>query len=226
MSEDNSNDNKGAANSNADLLARTDALAQQNEKLSKQLEGMMAAITQVAKPQPQVIESEDDLEVLAYKDPKAYARKVQEQAEKRADALVNARLNAQQQTNAVLTQLTGDYPELADSNSELTRKAVEIYNSLSPAERQSPSAYKVAVRDAAAEVGLLPKSKRKQSSSDDFSFGGGSSQSSARGEGRKGEQLSNETLAFAEALGMNIKDKAVVERLKSRAQRKNWNKYE
>lgn len=224
MSEENSGDK--ASNQNADLLARTEALAQQNEKLSKQLESVMSAITQVAQPKQGVQESEDDLEVLAYKDPKAYARKVQEQAEKRADAIVNARLNAQQHTNSVLNQLTSDYPELADSGSELTKKAVEIYNSLSPAEKQSPTAYKVAVRDAAAEVGLLPKSKRKQSNSDDFSFGGGSSTASSRAEGRKAEQLSNETLAFAEAMGMNIKDKGVVERLKTRAQRKNWNKYE
>lgn len=224
MSEEN---NGGTPpNPNADLLARTDALAQQNEKLSKQLESMMSAITAVAQPKAVPVGDDDDLEVLAYKDPKAYARKIQEQAERRADALVNARLNAQQQTNAVLTQLTSDYPELADSNSELTKKAVEIYNSLSPAEKQSPTAYKVAVRDAAAEVGLLPKSKRKSSSGDDFSFGGGSAGSGNRSESRKADKLSNETLAFAEALGMDIKDKKVVERLQSRAQRKNWNRYE
>lgn len=225
MSEENNG--SGTPNPNADLLARTEALAQQNEKLSKQLESVMSAITQAA--QPKVVEptDQDDLEVLAYKDPKAYAKKIQEQAAKQAEAIVNSRLNAQQHTNAVLTQLTSDYPELADSNSELTKRAVEIYNSLSPSEKQSPSAYKIAVRDAAADVGLLPKSKRKQSSSDDFSFGGGSGGgASSRSEGRRSEQLPAETLAFAEALGMNIKDKAVVERLKSRAQRKNWNKYE
>lgn len=223
MSDDNNNTSKDP---NADLLARTEALAQQNEKLSKQLESVLGAITQAQVPkQPQRVE-EDDLEVLAYKDPKAYAQKVKEQAARHAEELINSRLNAQQQTNNVLAQLTNDYPELSDSNSELTKKAVEIYNSLSPSEKTSPTAYKVAVRDAAAEVGLLPKSKRKASSDgDDFSFGG-SSRGNREAGPKRGEQLSNETLAFAEALGMNIKDKNVVDRLKQRAQRKNWNKYE
>lgn len=221
MSEDN---NEQKPDPNTELLARTEKLAQDNERLSKQLEQVLNTMTAAASRPTQVqVTEEEDLEVLAYKDPKRYAQKVSENATRQAEALINSKLNAQNQTNAILGQLTNDYPELSNPNSELTKKAIEIYNGMSQSEKSSPTSYKVAVRDAAAEVGLLPKSKRK-SSNDDFSMSGGSSGRSS-GESSRKEELSESTLAFAEALGLNIKDKKVVERLKQRSERKDWGRY-
>lgn len=215
-------------NLKSEMARKTEKLAEDNKKLSQQL----AEISQMLQSQrPQSTNGsqsgDEDLEDLAYRDPKAYAKKVEERAAARADALINQRLNQQQQTNAILNQLVSDYPELSDSSSELTLKAVEIYKSMSDDEKRSSSAYKIAVRDAAADLGVLPKAKRKATANDDFALGSGSSGvGSPNRSGNRQTELGENTLAFAELMGLNIKDKKVVERLKQRSQRKNWGKYE
>lgn len=207
-------------------------LAEENSKLSQQLGELTGLVQQVVQPrqQPQAnsSQSEDaDLEDLAYKDPKAYARKVREQARNEAAQLVDARLNQNNANNAVLSQLGSEYPELNDANSDLTLKAVEIYKRMSAAEKSSPLGYKAAVRDAAADLGILPKNKRKQTSSEVPEFSASSSSSQAAGSQQsKSKNLDTKTLAFAKLIGLNTDDKKVVDRLKSRAQRTKWNKYE
>lgn len=212
-------------NMHAEFSRKTEKLAQDNARLSQQLEQLLS----VMQPKQTSSTPEDvDLEELIYKDPKTYAAKVKEQATKEATRVVSQQLAQQQQSNAILGQLVSDYPELNDGNSELTQRAIQLYKGLSEAERANPMSYKVAVRDAAAELGVLPKSKRKSSSDDDFSFGGSSSSSgsSAPKQSSKKEDVDNRTLAFAQLIGLNTNDKKVVERLKQRSQRKNWGKYE
>lgn len=228
MSTEDNGEQQPKPDISAELLSKTDALAAENKKLSEQLAGLVNTLNGALAPKQTANEEPDDLDTLFYKDPKAYARKVQDNANRSAEAMINSRLNAQAATQQSIAQLTSDYPELADSSSDLTKKAVEVYNSLSAQEKALPSAYKLAVRDAASDLGILPKSKRKSGAQDDFAFGGGGSQSSSgRGEGRGGSsKLDNATLAFAEAMGMDIKDKKVIENLGKRAQRKSWNRYE
>jgi hypothetical protein len=223
MSDDNNNENAGKPDLSADLLAKTDKLAQDNERLSKQLEALTSTLTSALSPKKQEPVDEEDLEALIYKDPRAYARKVEERASKNAEAMINNKLNSQNQANQVMAKLTSDYPELADANSELTKRAVEVYNSLSTSEKKSPNSYNLAVREAAAELGLQTKAKRK-SSGDDFMLSGGRSGGPSSGS-KRGDELSDATLEFAERLGMNIKDKKVIENLKARAGRKSWSKY-
>jgi hypothetical protein len=215
----------------SEFSRKTQKLAEDNQKLSQQLNEITQLLqkqTGPSKPANSSATEEDDLEDLAYRDPKGYARKVREQATQEATRVVSQQLNQQQQSQAVLNQLVADYPELSDASNELTVKAVEIYKNLSDDEKRSPSAYKIAVRDAAADLGVLPKSKRKSTSGDDnFSFGGSSSSSgNAPSRSKSGGDLDQRTLAFAEMVGLNIKDKKVVDRLKQRSQRKSWSKYE
>lgn len=222
----NSGEEKGASRSidsvAAEMNRKTDKLSQENAKLSQQLEQLMSLIQ--PKQQAAPVDS-DDLEELVYKDPKAYAQKVKEQARVEAQRAVSETLSAQQQQNNVLAQLTNDYPELSDQNSELTQKAVEYYKQLPAHERNSPLAYKAVVRDAAAELGILPKQKRK-SSDDSFSMSGSGSNSSSRPLRSESKEIDEKTEAFARLLGIDTSKKEVKERLKQRSQRKNWSKYE
>jgi hypothetical protein len=167
-----------------------------------------------------------DLDELIYKDPKQYAKRVTENAKREAMQAVQQVNAQQQQSNQVLSQLVNDYPELSDTNSELSKRAVDIYKSLSESERNSSLGYKVAVREAAAELGSLPKSKRKQTDSEDFTLGGSKGQKAATQSQPKQKDLDEATLKFAKAMGLNTDDKKVVERLKARAQRTKWDKYE
>ena len=133
--------------------------------------------------------------------------------------------------NAQLSALVTQYPELHDGNSELTKRAVEMYNGLSDYEKQSPNAYKFAVQDAASDLGVLAMNKRpKQNNNqneDDESF---TTNSGSYGSNRPSKQkkqddkIDDATLAFAQAIGKDIKDPKYLESLKKHTSRKSWNK--
>ena len=148
--------------------------------------------------------------------------------EKERDEL-KAQLNlaANNQTNSVLSQLGSEYPELNDANSDLTLKSVEIYKRMSERDRSSSMAFKTAVRDAAADLGILPKNKRKSTSGEGPDIGSGNSSSQSAGNSQpRSKKLDDKTLAFAKLIGLKTDDPKVVERLKARSQRAKWNKYE
>jgi hypothetical protein len=215
----------------AEMNRKTDRLSQENQRLQQQLEQLVGMMQQqqqqrVAPP----AESEKDLSDLAFTNPGEYAKRVAALARQEASTIVTQSLNQQNQSNAILNQLVNDYPELADQGSELTQKAVNIYKALSEQDRSSPIAYKAAVREAAAELGLLPKTRRSKDSSEPSiksnasSSNEGSSRSSSSS--KKADKLDDRTIAFAKAVGLNVQDPKTIERLQKRAQRKNWNKFE
>lgn len=208
----------------AEMHRKTDKLAQENAKLSQQLERVMEMLNK--QPVAQSAQGEDDLEALVYKDPKAYARKIREQAAQDAQQVVNRSLQQQSQTNAVLSQLTSEYPELADGSSELTKATIEIYKGMSADERSSPSAYKIAVRDAAAELGVLPKNKRRVQNNEDFSLSGNNGASQKQASRSAQSEVDPKTEAFAKLLGLDTTNKDTMKRLQNRSQRKNWTKWE
>jgi hypothetical protein len=204
-------------------------LADENSKLSQQLSDLAGMVQQAVQPRQQANSSQSDddlLADLAYKDPKAYALKISDRAEQRAMRMVDERLNANNQTNNTLSQLGLEYPELNDANSELTLKAVELYKRLSNEDRKSPLAYKAAVRDAAADLGVLPKNKRKATSETPEINSGNSSTAAANSRQGQSKNVDAKTLAFAKLMGLDTSKKEVVERLKLRSQRTKWNKFE
>jgi len=223
----------------AEFYRKTEKLAEENAKLNQRLnEALNLMAQQSQRPQPTVAQpanqltdfTDDQMEELSYKNPKLYAKAVEARAESRASKLIDQRLNQQQATAMTMGQLVGDYPELGDQASELSKRAVEIYNQLPNHIKQDPIAYRTAVRDAAAELGVMTKSRRVKNDDDgSFTVGG---KSGNPGQGRQGssskkaDDLSNATLEVAERLGLNIRDEKVVTRLKQRAQRKNWGRYE
>lgn len=219
-------------NLHAEFSRKTSKLTQENLRLSQQLEQVVSLLQQQQAPSKAAAssQSEDgDLEDLAFSNPKAYAQKVTQRATQEASRVVSQQMQQQQQSQAVLNQLVNDYPELSDSNSELTTRAVEFYKQLSEQERTSPSAYKIAVRDAAADLGVLPKSKRKGGGSDDYTMSSSSSSGMSGGKSQNRQrdaEVEQKSLAFAKLLGMDINDKKVVERIKQRSQRKSWGSYE
>ncbi len=114
-------------------------------------------------------------------------------------------------TNAI-NRLYGEYPELADSDADLTKEAVKIFKTLSKAEQANPNAYRVAVLEAATELGVQPLKKRKKESSEDFTGGGGNG-------GGKRNNVGTDTLEFARLMGLDTEDPKVVERLKNHTKR-------
>lgn len=203
-------------------------LMQTNLRLSAQLNQM----AQNAAPPPRqaVIEEEDEIDAFDAKSiKKAISRAVNTQVDHRANEFVQ-----DQRRQGALQELGADYPELSDGNSALSRLAVQEFENLHPGMRATAEGYKLAVREAAAKLGLMTNSKRNNRNSDDSTNddftglpgGGSSSGGSRRSEQKpKDSELHPDTLTSAELLGLDITDKKLVERLKKRSQRKNWSKY-
>lgn len=171
-------------------------------------------------------EQEDNIDPLM--DPKGYKESIKKELRKEMDQS----LGMERERNNVLSTLVSQYPELQSSSSELTQTALRIYNQLSNAEKNSPSGYKIAVMQAAQEVGVLPVNKRKQSqseSSDDFTLS--NSNTSVRqkpSERAKNEKIDDKTLEFAKLLGRPTEDPKYIESLKKTItnRRKNWSRFE
>lgn len=210
----------------AEFSRKTAKLAEENALLSQKLDqitNMIASRNQGGSQSSGQEQQEENLEDLIYKDPKAYARAVENRAVKRADEMVQSRMNTQNETQGILSQLAAEYPELNDTSSALTKRAVEIYNQLPPNQRANPLAYKIAVRDAAADMGVLTKNKRTKPTEDFVMDSSGSSGSASNKGAKSGEgKMDDKSLAFAELLGVNIKDEKVMKRLQERNKRKNW----
>lgn len=149
--------------------------AELNRKLENQnaqIAQLIAQLNESSKPAPTPAESKK-LEDVWFDSPAEAARRIKEEtsSEIRAEMAKQAKLQAKQAQ--VINQLVNDYPELNDQTSDLTTRAVEIFNSLPEDERSHPLAYRTAVRDAAADLDIKPKAKRKASKQDEsFSLGG------------------------------------------------------
>jgi hypothetical protein len=201
-------------------------LSQQQAKIDQIMNAVIAQQQAMARPAPT---AEKDIDPID--DPKGFAKKIAADAARTATEQVMQYSQSQSQQQAsqqqVLNALVQDYPELNDRSSELFIKAQEIQATMSAEERYNPTAIRAAVREAAGEVGLLPMKKRTNKGNvDDFTVdSSGSSPNTAQRRQAKETELAPETLAFAEAIGMNINDPKYLASLKKVNQRKNWGKF-
>lgn len=157
---------------------------------------------------------------LFYEDAEAGAKALEDRIEQKLEK----KIQKQARDAAQIQSVQAEYPELHDPSSELYKKAAQIFNSYSPDE-QTAIAFKASVREAAADLDLKPKSKRKSDSTDDW-VGGSSGGSGQRG-GSKSQKTDDKMIAFASLMGFDTSDPKVVERLTSRAKsRKNWASFE
>lgn len=186
-------------------------------ELQKTNELLMAKIQAMNTPAP--VKKETSLTDLLYSDPEAYAREIESRAEAKALARVTAQQEKMNKVSNTIGALVNEYPELQDNGHSLSKRAVEIFSSLPDEEKQSSLSYKMAVKDAAEELGIKPRSKRPVDEEPSFS---GSYRSSSRS--RKKEGISPVTEAWAEALGVNLKDEKVKARVLEN-QSRDWTKY-
>jgi hypothetical protein len=201
----------------------TEQLQQQNQQLLQTLEKVAAPKKEAAAPPT------DDLAELQYTDPGAYARKIAEIAAEEASKRVNQTITQSNEINSTLQRLTMDYPELQDTNSDLYKTAMRNYDNMSDGERKSAKMIQLAIREAAAEVGVQVASKRKGRESDDFSFGGDGMSSSKNNNNRKNKddkEIAPETITLSQLLGQNVDDPKYKARIKKAVNRKSYTKYE
>ncbi len=165
------------------------------------------------------------LEDVWFDKPQQAADQIMAQAEERIMKRIDSRSDQLHRQNQTLSQLVSDFPELSDGNHEFTKKAVEIYSAMSAEDKTSPLAYKAAVKEAALEMGVMPKSKRK----DDDYVSSGNGSNSSRNESRSprsGAGIDKATEEFAKLVGVNIDDPKVRDRIKSKHNRRSYNNWE
>lgn len=185
-------------------------------QLKQQLAQLNNNMQRPAAPQKE----EDEIDPVI--DPKGYKEKIKREMRQEMEYMNQS----QNQKNNILGSLVQSYPELSDSNSELTKAAIMAYNSLSEQEKAMPNAYKLAVTSAAADLGVLTMNKRKQTnqSSEDFVGSSSGGQGTKRQSQKDDTELDDKTLAFAELLGRPVNDKKYLESLKAASKRK-WGQY-
>lgn len=194
--------------------------------LEENNKALMAKLESLVKPAPtQKTEKEPELDDLLYTNPKEYARLVKEEAKKAATTVLTEASTSQRKQADTVGKLVHQYPELQFSDQPLYQRAVEIYNSMDPDDKTHPIAYEAAVKEAASELGVKPRSKRSAEELESFSFGAGRGSSETR-ERKERTTVDPRTLLFAEAVGLNVKDTKVVERLKGKHGRKTYNNWE
>lgn len=186
-------------------------LKRANEALVQQLAG-------IAKPAAATAQQKK-LSDIMYEDPEQFAEVVKSSATEQVSRLLAER----EEQQATMSALIAEFPELNQGEHELTKRAVEIYNGLSEKEKKSPLAYQTAVKSAALETGIRPKSKRTSTEADTFSLSGqGAKKTTKKADG----ELDPATEAVARFLNVDLSDPEVRKRLASNHGRKNWHRYE
>jgi hypothetical protein len=159
-------------NLKSEFQRKTSNLEAMNQQLAAQLAVIQASL---APRQQSVPESNKKLEDVWYNSPAEAAAQIKEQAKTEMRQEMAIQNEKQSKYAATINQLVADFPELSDQTSELYLKSVANYDALSAEEKVSPIAYKAAVRDAALDLGVKPKGKRKSDSgSDAYTMASGS----------------------------------------------------
>lgn len=213
-------DNKqGQIDYSSELKKLTETLTSQITNLKGELNRKVGNLESRFNP-PQPEPKDEPLEDLIYTNPKKVIETIRKQA---TDAAVGVVADSQRKATEI-GNMVYDYPELQDRNSDFFKAAVKVFEGMSSEEQANPMAMKLAVKEAAIDAGLKPRSKR-DTSDDDFYMEGGNGAPRSNRRNREPE-LQDTTLILAEKMGLNTSDPKVLESLKARSKRTNWNRYE
>ena len=208
-------------NIKAEFQRKTANLDDQTKRLEQQLAEMKTLMARMNAAPAATLTPGKKIEDVWFESPAEAARQIKEQATAEIRAELAAQNAVQVKQAQVLNQLVTDFPELGDQSSDLYSKAVEYYNAMPEDERTSPVAYKAAVKEAALDLGIKPKSKRNKGdpAAESFSLGGGSQGNRPAPSSKQDEAR----VALAKAFGLNVDDK-MKERLAEHSKKgtRNW----
>lgn len=206
---------EGLKNIKAEFNRKLENLASTQQELINAITGLYVKNNGSPK------EEDSDIDTLIISDPKKAVNRIKSEAKNEIMKEIQDQNKLSQEQQAVISNIINDFPELSDPNHELTVKTIEIFGRMSEREKALPLSYKVAAREAADELNILPKKKRN-SNSDNDSFTLNAKKGNYNKD--KNNKVEDSTLAFAEAMGLDINNKDLVERLAKHAKRnfKSW----
>lgn len=193
-------------------IGKTNELISQLVSTQTKLQEALSQISQPKKTQVQEsADSDVDMEDLMYKDPKKYANIIKETAKREAIAEMRQQFSSEEQVKGTIAQLAAEYPELSDSENELTKAAAEILKHVGEHERSNPRIYEYAVMKAAQKLDVKPRSKRPSAQDEDFASPVYSSPQQ-RSKKRSSESVVTQNKDVAKAFGVNLDDPKMKER--------------
>lgn len=201
------------------LQQTNEQLTKQNSDLSSKLDTMISRIDAASRPPAR---TQEDWEDLKYTDPDKYLELREEEIVNKAVNASQATIQKQTQVNNTVSEMTREYPELNDENSELTKKALGLAAERKINFQDNPLLIKEIVREAADSLNLAPAKYRTKNETEvdmsDFIASGG------RGSGqppkkKEKDELDPKVIANAELMGLDTKDPEVIKRLKNYSKR-------
>lgn len=163
---------------------------------------------------------------MMFDDPDAAVQQIADQVGRTVTQQVLSQVNTKDALTRSAQQLEAEYPEFADRTSEHYKRVAAYYQQLPKELQGTPQGLENAAYKAAAEYGLVPKSKRQTGSAgDDFSVSSGGSARPKAPRGSKDGEMQPDQLAFAQLLGAPLDNPKFKEVFKKASNRKEWNKY-
>jgi hypothetical protein len=182
------------------------------------LEAITAA---TARPQAPAQKEEEIDPIL---DPQRYRQSLKEETKREILGEVERKQSLSQATQSEVMRIQGLYPEFSQDNSEAAQLALRKFSSLPSHLKGTPEGAKMVLLEAAAELGLVQASRRKNDD-DEFTVSSGNSQGQNRQPGRKGAKVDQKTLAFAKLIGLDTSKADVQKNLAQFSEQGQWNGY-
>lgn len=242
MPEDNAAVDSTENNANADVanrLAQNETQLKELAETNKQLASLLKSTSQKiddtisTRTKKDTADAGDvNLGSLIFDDPDKALSIMTEKITQGVMGAVHQTKDIESKRTMVINELYGDYPELSNPKDPLTKKALEHFQSMSKSEQAHPMSSKIAVYDAAKELGILPKNARKDDgdddmgNKDDFSLSNAHNKRKTKKENEGGGgELDPKTVEFARLIGLDVNDKKVIENMKKHTKRDSWFKY-
>jgi len=206
------------ANMKAEFSRKIDNQSTQFEKLQQSQTQVIAALNALAKPAEKPAKTDNEEIEDFYDDPTAYRQKLKDELKQEMLKEVDFRDDKKQSYQNTIVELVNEFPELNKESTPMYKKAMEILETYPKGQRSEASVMRAASYQAAAMVGLQPKSQREETDDDSFSLSavGGSKRPS------KVPQVDDNMMALAKLLGVDTEDEKVMESLKGRTKRDSW----
>lgn len=181
-------------------------LKKTNDLLKTLLQNQTAAAAKPAmgKSQPPPLSDDDELATAWYRDEKKAASIVKKQAVDETLQILDRRDEAMNKRAKVIQDIQSEFPETYDQSHPLVLKANEYFAGYSDEEKATPSAMKLAIKEAALELGIKPRSKRTDADDTAFSFSG-YSPSRPPAPRKQSTGISAETAELARLMKIDVK---------------------
>jgi len=206
------------ANLKTEMARKFDNTKTELATLKQQNTQVLAALDALAKSSaPKKNPTEEEDEDLMYSNPAEYKRRMKAEIKAEVSQDVDANMAVNQTYQNTVSELVGQFPELNIADSDMYKATMKILDTYPKSQRMDPATMRAASYQAAANIELTPKPKRKTTSDDD-SFSLSAAPPGSR-KSKSAPMAGSEVVAIASLFGLDTSDKKVLENLEKHTKR-------